>query len=127
MEALRARNYAKPLLICYGFGLDYADCIEYHKTRQLPCPPSAKRPGSLLELTHDVADHLRGLCDFYELDIRPAYTLEFDLMLHLYDNYTIKSRELTEKDENEVVKILKDELVCLKDQQPKWFLPIVQP
>ncbi|KAE9382387.1 hypothetical protein BT96DRAFT_845564, partial [Gymnopus androsaceus JB14] len=116
----------KPQKLFYGFGLDYADCIEYHKQHQLPCPPSAKHPGSLIELTHDVADRLRQRCNFDELDIFAPYATEYDLMVYLYDSYTFKYRELVDEEEEEVMEILKKKLPRLKGQKPRWFLPIVQ-
>ncbi|KAF9061776.1 hypothetical protein BDP27DRAFT_1428628 [Rhodocollybia butyracea] len=120
------RTFTKPKRLFYGFGLDYADCIQYHKEQQLPRPPSAKRPFSLTEIIHHVADRLRVLSDFHELDIFAPYATEYDLMLYLYDSYTFKFRELTDKDEEEVIRILKEELPYLKGQTPRWFLPIVQ-
>ncbi|KAJ4479256.1 hypothetical protein J3R30DRAFT_3702442 [Lentinula aciculospora] len=120
-DALKYHWYRKPLVIYYGFGLGYQDWIKEHR---LPTPPSASRPSSLLHLADRVRDRLRPRCNFYDLDLYIPLSVPYDTMLHLYDSHTFQQRELSEDEEQDVINILKQELPCLNDQEPRWFYSI---
>ncbi|KAJ4479259.1 hypothetical protein J3R30DRAFT_3213901, partial [Lentinula aciculospora] len=119
--ALKYHWYQKPSVIYYGLGLNYQDCINYHKKHKLPTPLSPSRPSSLLLFVHWVRDCLCQWCNFYELNVFKPLSVPYDTMLYLYDSHTFQQRELAEDEEQDVINILKQELPCLKNQELSWF------
>ncbi|KAJ3795317.1 hypothetical protein GGU11DRAFT_758450 [Lentinula aff. detonsa] len=98
----------------YGFGLHFIDCVEYLKAHQLES-----------QLPHPKASRA-GCCNFGFIDILPAATMEFDLILFLYDNHTIWSRELVDAEEEDVLSIMRREMPLLKDRELRWFYPLFE-
>ncbi|KAJ3735150.1 hypothetical protein DFJ43DRAFT_1037058 [Lentinula guzmanii] len=72
-----------------------------------------------------VIQHIAGCCDFGFIDIQRAKTLEFDLILSLYDNHTIWSRELVEAEEEDVISIMRKEMPVLINRELRWFYPLL--
>ncbi|KAJ3741567.1 hypothetical protein DFH05DRAFT_1545515 [Lentinula detonsa] len=119
----------KALKVHYGFGLHFIDCVEYLKAHQLESQlphPKASRGTYMSDICLTFVQHIAGCCDFGFIDILPAKTMEFDLILFLYDNHTIWSRELVEAEEEDVLSIMRREMPVLKDRELRWFYPLLK-
>lgn len=46
---------------------------------------------------------------------------EYQIVLALYNNYTIDEFELETEQEEDVIRILKDAMPVFKTQNPRWF------
>ncbi|KAJ3741561.1 hypothetical protein DFH05DRAFT_1528412 [Lentinula detonsa] len=115
--------------VYYGFGLYYIDCVQYlkahHFESRLP-HPTLDRGTYMWDICLTFLQHITRCCNFGFIDIQPAKTLEFDLILSLYDNHTIWSRELVEAEEEDVISIMRKEMPVLNDRELRWFYPLLQ-
>ncbi|KAJ3981754.1 hypothetical protein F5890DRAFT_489544 [Lentinula detonsa] len=112
----------------YGFGLYFIDCVDYHKAHHLESrlpPPTVDEGTYMWGICLTVIQHIAGCCDFGFIDIQRAKTLEFDLILSLYDNHTIWSRELVEAEEEDVISIMRKEMPVLINRELRWFYPLL--
>ncbi|KAF5383976.1 hypothetical protein D9757_006931 [Collybiopsis confluens] len=129
-DALRRYSwYRKPPLIHYGFGIDYSDIINYHEAHHLRLPSEKLSRGTFIaSIENSVLRDLRYRCRFHDIDILPSSGEHtgYDLLLSLYDNHTIYEREIADEEEEDVVKMIHDELQVTKKQSLRWFYPICQ-
>ncbi|KAJ3741548.1 hypothetical protein DFH05DRAFT_1506545, partial [Lentinula detonsa] len=111
----------------YGFGLHFIDCVEYLKAHQLESQlphPKASRGTYMSDICLTFVQHIAGCCDFGFIDILSPATEEYDMILTLYDNHTIWSRELVDAEEDDVVSIMRREMPVLNDRELRWFYPL---
>lgn len=66
-------------------------------------------------------DHLRGLCRFEDIDIALPISPDYQIVLVLYDSYTVDDYELETEQEEDVLRILKEEIPVFRAQNPRWF------
>ncbi|KAJ3735147.1 hypothetical protein DFJ43DRAFT_30625 [Lentinula guzmanii] len=115
--------------VYYGFGLYYIDCVQYlkahHFESRLP-HPTLDRGTYMWDICLTFLEHITRCCNFGFIDIQRAKTLEFDLILSLYDNHTIWNRELVEAEEKDVISIMRKEMPVLKDRELRWFYPLLK-
>ncbi|KAF5377732.1 hypothetical protein D9757_009362 [Collybiopsis confluens] len=119
----------RPLRIFYGFGLSYQDLTNYLTRHHLPLPPKTlNRALHQAHLRYRVLDHLCCLCDFYSLQLSPVSDVHAncELVLSLYDSYTITFGELVPEDEEEVLEIIRSALAMTGNVPPQWFYPMAQ-
>ncbi|KAJ3782938.1 hypothetical protein GGU10DRAFT_68680 [Lentinula aff. detonsa] len=115
----RDAKYRKPEKLFYGFGVNIRDCLEYHQTHHLPLPKYRTKHMLWLSIMKDVVKHLRQICrhDFQFVMPRAYYDME----IALYDSYTIHRENLARDEEEDVIRLLRQELDVCKDQEPRWY------
>lgn len=64
---------------------------------------------------------MRDLCRFQDLKIGLPISPEYQIVLAMYDNYTIDEFELETDQEEDVIRILKEEIPVFRTQNPRWF------
>ncbi|KAJ3992318.1 hypothetical protein F5050DRAFT_1898067 [Lentinula boryana] len=92
----RDAKYRKPERLFYAFGANIRDVLEYHRTHSLPLP----------NCRSDVFVMPRG---------------DYDMAIALYDSYTIYRENLAREEEEDVIRLLRQELDVCKDQEPRWY------
>ncbi|KAJ3732895.1 hypothetical protein DFJ43DRAFT_1071889 [Lentinula guzmanii] len=87
-------------------------------------PPKVESGIYMADICLTFVQHIAGCCDFGFIDILPPATEEYDMILTLYDNHTIWSRELVDAEEDDVVSIMRREMPVLNDRELRWFYPL---
>ncbi|KAF5393536.1 hypothetical protein D9757_000554 [Collybiopsis confluens] len=104
------------------------DIISYHEAHQFRLPSEEISRGTFVaSIQNSVLRDLRYRCRFNDIDILPPSTEHtgYNLVLALYDSHTIFERELADKEEEDVVKMIHEELPVTK-KSLRWFYPICQ-
>lgn len=66
-------------------------------------------------------NHLRKLCNFYDLRLKLPVSVHYQQVIALYDNYTIDDLELDPEEEADVIRILQEQFPVCCTQNPTWF------
>lgn len=119
----KSRAYRPPGRLFYGFGLNFQDVIDYADKYSLIDPSVDSDGGGARYVSARCVglDHLRDLCRFEDLDITLPISPEYQIVLAMYDNYTIDEFELETDQEEDVIRILKEEIPVFRTQNPRWF------
>lgn len=119
--ARKSKTYRAPGKLYYGFGLSYKDIIDYAE-RHSPIDPSITSAARRYAHARSVTlERLRELCQFNDLETALPISPEYQVVLAMYDNYTIAEFELEEEEEADVIRILQEELPACSRQNPRWF------
>ncbi|KAJ3782941.1 hypothetical protein GGU10DRAFT_378126 [Lentinula aff. detonsa] len=88
-------------------------------THNLPLPKYCDKQMLWLSIMKDVVKHLRQVCrhDFQFVMPRAYYDIE----IALYDSYTIHRENLARDEEEDVIRLLRQELDVCKNQEPRWY------
>ncbi|KAJ3903459.1 hypothetical protein F5879DRAFT_1002458 [Lentinula edodes] len=118
----RDPDYVKPEKLYWAFGINIQDCVEYHRKHNLPRPPPGFEKGRFIwsMITHDVEQDLRKHCN-YGLRFLSPVSVEYALMIIIYDSHSIAYSKLIAHEEDEVVQIIKERMDVCKNQEPRWF------
>ncbi|KAF5344213.1 hypothetical protein D9757_014411 [Collybiopsis confluens] len=120
----RDREYQPPPKLYYGYALNLEDCLLYFRDHQANLPDISpnKHTGLLsAHISMIIEDHLTKLCDF-TIRIGLVLDMKFDYIVRIYDSYGFQDYQLEDKDEKEVVDILKQEFPKFNVQgNPRWF------
>lgn len=101
--------------------MNIQDCIEYHQAHRLALPsPDASRSTIWANITHGVVAHLSECCRF-NFDLIIPLLADYQIILSIYDSHTIEYTELEDSEEEDVIRILREELDVFKQQNPRWF------
>ncbi|KIK57537.1 hypothetical protein GYMLUDRAFT_98624 [Collybiopsis luxurians FD-317 M1] len=106
-------SYERPTHFFYGFGLNIGHVIEYHRARRLSLPPPqilGDRVSIWRFLIDSVVNHLRDVCEYDGLRVVYARSLEYDLVLAMYNSYKFRYEELTDEEEVDVIRLLREEM-----------------
>ncbi|KAJ3803691.1 hypothetical protein F5876DRAFT_71244 [Lentinula aff. lateritia] len=118
----RDPDYVKPEKLYWAFGINIQDCVEYHRKHNLPRPPPGFEKGRFIwsYIMCDVEEDLRKHCH-YGLRFLSPVSVEYALMIIIYDSHSIAYSKLIAHEEDEVVQIIKDRMDVCKNQEPRWF------
>ncbi|KAK0434305.1 hypothetical protein EV421DRAFT_1840546 [Armillaria borealis] len=116
-----------PPVFQYGFGLTFQRLIDYalqHHIVEVPENPENDDPedirgGLIIFSLCDVTQYLQRLCRLPLTYVNPI-SLDYDVVIAMYSNYTQEDRELEDEDHAEVVQQMGEELGC--PEGPMWYL-----
>ncbi|KAF5377984.1 hypothetical protein D9757_009833 [Collybiopsis confluens] len=118
------RWYRPPPKLYYGYVLNLVDCLTYFRDHQANLPDISPNTHTGLLAGHmrmTIEDHLTKLCDF-NIRIELVLDMKYDYIVRIYDSYYFQDYQLEEKDEKEVIEILKREFSQFSAQgNPHWF------
>lgn len=125
---IRRPYYRGPVTLLYGLATTFDDLVAYAKKVKILTDAKLKateddaqdREYLLIDCVTDVEKHLRWVTRA-RLKFRTPVHVEYDTVITLWDNYNVVDMEMDDKDTKEVLDLLKEELPCLKDQQPLWY------
>lgn len=121
LDKYEVRRGTEPPLLHYGFALQVGHVVRYAKKHDL----LDKRCGDNFGLTYVAAipaflDHLE-LATGVRLHFNKPYSCDYRCMVSLYSNYTKIILKLEDKEEKDVLRILKEELELGQDEEPLWW------
>ncbi|KAJ3992319.1 hypothetical protein F5050DRAFT_1715382 [Lentinula boryana] len=115
----RDAKYQKPERLFYAFGANIRDVLEYHRMHGLPLPNCHTKELMWLFIMQDVVKHLCRVCRHDFQFVMPRG--DCDMAIGLYDSYTIHRENLARDEEEDVIRLLRQELDVCKDQEPRWY------
>lgn len=119
--ARKVPTYRAPGVLFYGLGLDFQDLLDY-ADRHLVIDSSISDPVERYSCARtDGLEHLRELCNFEDFDIGLPISPDYQIVLVFWDNYTIDELELETEQEEDVVRILRENFSVFSTQEPRWF------
>lgn len=69
----------------------------------------------------EVLNQLRRVCNLPDLRFELPVSVDYQLVLALYNNYSIEELALEPEEEEDVIRILKEGLPVCSTQKPQWF------
>lgn len=109
-----------PEKIHFGLGVTLDQIDDYVHKNNLHDP---KRDHIIFNLDA-VAEHLAELTDCPNLYWKVAFSLDHDIVLAMYDNYTQRRLEMVPEDEKEVIEIIRREIGIESEQEAMWYLSV---
>ncbi|KIK60157.1 hypothetical protein GYMLUDRAFT_1000033 [Collybiopsis luxurians FD-317 M1] len=119
--------YKDPPKLFYGFGLDIKDCLEYYRAHRDDFPPADfSRPSDIASwIIMAVEARLTKLCR-HRVRTEDALSLDYDMVLYIYDSPFFQHFELEDHEEKEVVEILKKQIPVFRNQDLHWYYSSVR-
>ncbi|KIK50781.1 hypothetical protein GYMLUDRAFT_266073 [Collybiopsis luxurians FD-317 M1] len=115
--------YQDPQKIFFGFGLDIKDCFEYYRANRedFPSVSDLTTPSdTAFWIVRAVEARLTKLCR-HRVRLEQVLSLDYDMVLYIYDSPFFQHFELEDHEEKEVVEILKEQVPVFRNQDLHWY------
>lgn len=109
-----------PEKVHYGIGVTMDQIDDYAHKHNIHNP---KRDYTIFNLPV-VVERLAELTDCPNLYWKIIFSLDHDIVLAMYDNYTQRRLEMVPEDEKEVLEIIRKELAIEPEQDAMWYICI---
>lgn len=111
-------NGGPPEKVHFGIGITIAQANDYAHKHNLVHSP--KRDHIIFNV-RAVVKYLAEITDCPNLYHRIVYSLDHDIVLAMYDNYTQRKLEFVPEDEKEVFDVIRRELGVEPEQEAMWY------